>query len=123
MDMNKRVNVYFNLHKRVWSVRQSGIVIEHADQVFLKDVRLLVGKKGREKVVREQRKNVHAYASGYVCEPQDLPNVPERISAITYNPYKNKTFVFKDNGKPCLNTEYVEMRLENGRPILEGIWK
>ena len=121
--MEKRVNVYFNLHKRVWSVRQSGVVIEHTKQIFLRDVKYRVGKKGREKVLREGRKNVHAYASGYVCEAQELPNVPERISAITYNPYKNETFVFKDNGKACLDSEYAEMRIENKKPIVDGVWK
>ena len=28
VDPKKRVQVYFNLHKRVWSVRQSGLVVE-----------------------------------------------------------------------------------------------
>tara|TARA_R100000008_G_C3523459_1_gene135281 strand:- start:214 stop:579 length:366 start_codon:yes stop_codon:yes gene_type:complete len=121
--MEKRVNVYFNLHKRVWSVRQSGIVIEHTKQIFLRDVKYRVSEKGRERVLRESRKNVHAYASGYICEGQDLPNVPERITSVTYNPYKHKTFVFKDNGKPCLSSDYAEMRIENGKPILDGVWK
>ncbi len=122
IDPKKRVQVYFNLHKRVWSVRQSGLVVEHTKCVILRDVRFLVGKAGRAKVLREKRKNVHAYASGYVCRPEDLPIIPERINAVTYNPYKHETFVYAENGRPCLTADFVDMKLENKKPVVEGIW-
>ena len=122
IDPKKRVQVYFNLPKRVWSVRQSGLVVEHTKAIVLRDVRFLVGKAGREKVLKEQRKNVHAYASGYVCKPEDLPTIPERINAVTYNPYKHETFVYVENGAACLTADYAELQLENKRPVVEGIW-
>tara|TARA_R110000824_G_scaffold6161_5_gene28323 strand:- start:5237 stop:5611 length:375 start_codon:yes stop_codon:yes gene_type:complete len=123
IDQSKRVQVYFNLHKRVWSVRQSGLVVDHADCIVLRDVRFLVGKAGRENVRKQKKKNVHAYASGYVCQLEDLPIIPERINAVTYNPYKHETFVYVDNGKPCLTANFVEMQVVNKKPIVEGIWK
>ena len=49
IDPNKRVYVYFNLHKKVWSVRQSGKVVEHTKDIMLKDCRFLVSKAGQEK--------------------------------------------------------------------------
>jgi len=64
IDEKKRVFVYFNLHKKVWSVRQSGKVVGHTEHIMLKDCRFLVGKKGRERVIREGKKNVHAGVSG-----------------------------------------------------------
>ena len=123
IDQSKRVQVYFNLHKRVWSVRQSGLVVEHTNSIVLRDVRFLVGKAGRENVRKQKKKNVHAYASGYVCQLEDLPIIPERINAVTYNPYKHETFVYVDNGKPCLTANFVEMQVVNKKPIVEGIWK
>ena len=52
IDRTRRVYVYFNLHKKVWSVRQDGKVVEHTKHIKLKDARFLVGKAGREKVRR-----------------------------------------------------------------------
>ena len=57
MNRSKRVYVYFNLHKKVWSVRQNGKVVEHTKSIMLKDCKYLVGKAGREKVLREKKKN------------------------------------------------------------------
>ena len=50
--------------------------------------------KGREKVLREKRKNVHAFVKGYL---QDAENVDTDRPAtqVTYNPYKYETFVDK----------------------------
>ena len=58
IDKSKRVYVYFNLHKKCWSVRQSGRIVNHTDNVMLKDCRYLVGQAGRKKVLEEKRKNV-----------------------------------------------------------------
>lgn len=64
-----KVFVYFNLHKKVWSVkalegRNKGRVIAHADKVLLRDVTFKVSEAGRQRVIREGRKNVHAGAVG-----------------------------------------------------------
>ena len=56
IDTNRRVYVYFNLHKKVWSVRQDGRIVEHTKYIMLKDARFLVGQAGRKKVLREKRK-------------------------------------------------------------------
>lgn len=122
IDPKKRVQVYFNLHKRVWSVRQSGLVVEHTNDIVLRSVRFLVGKTGRENVRKQKKKNVHAYASGYICQIGDLPIIPERINVVTYNPYKHETFVYVDNGKPCLTADFVDMKVINKKPVVEGIW-
>ena len=121
--MQKRVNVYFNLHKKIWSVRQSGKVVGHIDKIFLKYVKWRLSPDGNAKVRREKRKNVHAYASGYICDIKDTPNIPNTISRITYNPYKHETFVYVDNGKPCLQSDYAELVVVNGIPNVEVISK
>lgn len=60
-----RVFVYFNLHRKVWSVKAldgaaKGRVVAHASHVALCDAVCRVSEAGRQRVIREQRKNVHA---------------------------------------------------------------
>lgn len=92
-----KVFVYFNLHKKVWSIKalegpDRGRVIQHADSVTLYDARPRVSQAGRRRVIREQRKNVHAGIVGQLMESQW--KTPERACKITYNPYKYETFVY-----------------------------
>ena len=122
VNRDKRVYVYFNLHKKCWSVRQSGKIVDHTNQVLLRDCRYLVGQAGRKKVLKEKRKNVHAGVSGYLVD--HVPTVPEGSSELTYNPYKYETFVSKDDPcKPVEHSDYAFLECGNGWRILEAIWK
>jgi hypothetical protein len=62
----KKVFVYYNLHKHTWSIRdcKTRRVIGHSDHVLLFEVKPKVSQAGRERVLREQRKNVHAGLEG-----------------------------------------------------------
>lgn len=62
----RKVRCYWNLHRKCWSVQDAATrkVIGHATQVLLRDVTFTVSAAGRERVLREQRKNVHAFACG-----------------------------------------------------------
>jgi hypothetical protein len=104
-----RAFVYRNLNKPgvVWSVRntKTGRVAKHAERVLLEDVDLAVGPGGRARVLREKRKNVHAGARGQVASTK--ARKPRGCVPITYNPYKNKTFVRRDNGKPVKHADKV----------------
>tara|TARA_Y100000310_G_scaffold330034_1_gene400959 strand:- start:76 stop:459 length:384 start_codon:yes stop_codon:yes gene_type:complete len=120
IDKKKRVYVYFNLHKKCWSVRQDGKIVEHSHCVILKDCRYLVGQAGREKVLREKRKNVHAGVSGYYVER--VPGIPDKAKEITYNPYKYKTFVDKKTGRAVKVSDYAVLTCGNGWRDVEGIW-
>ena len=118
----KRVYVYFNLHKKCWSVRQSGKIIEHTYRVMLKDCRYLVGRAGREKVLKEKKKNVHAGVSGYLVD--HVPNVPERSDEVTYNPYKYETFVSKaDPSDAIKSSDYAFLSCGGWGRTVEAIWK
>ena len=97
IDKTKRVYVYWNLHKKCWSIRQSGKIVEHSHDVCLKDCRFLVGEAGRQRVLREKRKNVHAGISGYVVSRLRMAEAMRwddgLMNYVSYNPYKFKTFV------------------------------
>ena len=68
IDLNRRVYVYFNLHKKIWSVLQAGKVVGHTKSIMLKDCKYLVSQAGRKRVLQEKKKNVHAGVSGYVVD-------------------------------------------------------
>jgi len=57
-----RVFVYRNIHKNCLSVRnvKTGLVMAHVDSITLKNVKFKVSAKGRERVLKEKAKNVHA---------------------------------------------------------------
>ena len=57
-----------------------------------------VDVKGREKVLREKRKNVHAYIRGRLHNIDNINKDGKEVE-VTYNPYKYETFVDKDTEK------------------------
>lgn len=108
-----KVMVYYNLHKKTFSIQHKGLVITHADYVKLKDVEFRVRKTGKEKVRTEKSKNVHAFVVGKLEDFCKFPcdNLPKESEGniITYDPYKHDSFVYKDNGEPIQNATEVEM--------------
>lgn len=102
--MNSLVQVYRNLHNGRWSIRSaaSGLVLAHADKVVLCNATFKVREAGRQKVIQEKRKNVHAFCQGFVAEwvgdeyrNRHLYNRQYRINSdlygvntqVSYNPY------------------------------------
>jgi hypothetical protein len=61
-----RVKVYYNLNLDCLSVidAETGLLYCHAHRVELHDAKFRVQKAGRQRVLREKRKNVHAYIVG-----------------------------------------------------------
>ncbi len=60
-----KVFVYWNLHRGMWSVKalegpDKGRVIARVDTVLLRDVTGKVSQAGRQRVLKERKKNVHA---------------------------------------------------------------
>ena len=87
------VEVYRNLHKNVWSVRdkRTGRVIDHQERVVIRNARFVVQPAGRAKVLREQRKNVHAFVRGTYAGTHWRPCGPFWAlftGKVSYNPYK-----------------------------------
>lgn len=90
-----RVFVYRNLHKKLWSVRamegpNKGRVILHATTISLANCTFKVSEAGRQRVIREKRKNVHAGVQGTLIESAPPSDCSRKI---TYDPYRYATFV------------------------------
>ena len=90
--MSKPVKVYWNLHRKCFSVQQDGLVKAHLNRVYLHNVKFKVSEAGRQRVIKEQRKNVHAFAIGVIGPPSFELWGKDSVS-VSYNPYKYSTFV------------------------------
>jgi len=110
--LNKNIEVYYNLHKKCLSVRKRGLVIDHVRSILLKNAEFVVQPAGRKRVLTEKRKNVHAYIRGERVAVASFDSKSERV---TYNPYKNKSFVSVETGKPVYKRDIVSI---DGKAIL-----
>lgn len=119
-----KVFVYFNLHKKTFSIRamegdHKGRVIAHQDQIVLRDATFKVSDTGRNRVLQEKRKNVHAGIIGHYHGEQwtSYDDIP--FSRVTYNPYKHKSFVFSYDEHPIHNAEIVKLYVGlNQKPVI-----
>lgn len=125
IDTKRKVFVYKNLHKNCWSIKQDGLVKAHTeknDVVRLYSCDFRVNRKGREKVLREQRKNVHAGVRGYLEHPDPSFSVWDDIgwwemTPVTYNPYRHKSFVDKRTETPRWFASFVQLHPQEVRAI------
>lgn len=129
-----RVFVYFNLHKKVWSIKalegaNRGRVIAHREIVILEDAKPRVSEAGRQRVIKEKRKNVHAGVVGYWDEERSADhNKAYDAYNVTYNPYKYRSFVYcNDTEKYWKGSDWVAMNsnVEPSKRVIvfdEGEW-
>ena len=100
-----RVFVYWNLHRDLWSVRalegpQKGLVIHRAHRVLLYNATPKVSEAGRQRVIREGRKNVHAGIVGTLESLGPQEGLQDTGEAVSYNPYKGPEFYYKATERP-----------------------
>jgi hypothetical protein len=112
VDGSKPVKVYRNLTKKCLSVKQGGIVKCHAKNVVLKDATFVVNDKGRDRVRRENVKNVHAYVKGVLCNPRELDDLLPMWEEVYYNPYMFDAFVEKYRHAPVKSAMYVDLEAD-----------
>lgn len=117
---SKLVDVYWNLHKCKYSLRDvyTGKVFDHRRSLVLKDAQFQVQKGGRQRVLREGKKNVHAFVRGEYYSSTPLQMVLDAdqhyYREVTYDPYIHETFVFlrtegEDDQEPIDTLPWVIM--------------
>ena len=117
-----KVAVYYNLHKHTFSLQSRnkedyGKVIGHTEHVILKNANYVVRQGGRDKVLQEKKKNVHAFVVGEVVEGVESPCPIEK--AVTYNPYKAQSFYEVETQQPIASSQYAILRKGvKGKPII-----
>lgn len=104
----QKVKVYRNLHKSgvVYSIKdaKTGLVLGHTPSIVLRNPGFEVSESGRQRVIREKKKNVHSYVTGEYAGPFS-PEERRAVlddkykEAISYNPYKGASYYSKATGK------------------------
>lgn len=94
-------------------------VVAHTSGITLRDVTCKISKSGQLRARREGQRNVHAFIAGTWAEEGTIPE-GENVMAITYNPFKNDTFVFRWNGAPALSGNYAILGF-SGAYLSEGV--
>ena len=127
-----RVEAYRNLHTGTYSVRDieySHKVIGHPESVIIINADLVSQPAGRNKVRETGVKNVHAFVRGrLVYDQAEVDLLPMLIAAnrnrvlqdetivektpITYNPYKNDSFVNAITGEPIHTAQVVVLNTD-----------
>lgn len=111
-----KVDVYRNLKTGGFSVRSRervnyGRVISNQDLVVIKNARFIVQPAGKKKVLREKKRNVHAfirgdYAVGFLTQSQ----LDKFKIEVTYNPFNMDDFYIKSNGQQIYKAPLVLCR-------------
>jgi hypothetical protein len=124
--MPQRVEVYRNLHKNCYSVRalsgeNKGRVVNHVQAIILKDATFVVQPAGRDRVLREQRKNVHAFVRGTITDQPVVHGL-----SVRYDPYLNDAFIVtrptrsKYYDEIIRKADRVEMSFEEGHSRIKA---
>lgn len=126
-----KYRVYKNLHNGKWSIQDktTNLVIGHAECVVMLQAKGVVSQAGRQRVIAEGKKNVHAFIEGVIdavkgftpFKGRELVEQTEDTTALqyssirelTYNPYKYDTFVYKDNQEKFTHTSKCVALLAN----------
>lgn len=104
-DNPLRCRVYRNLRKECWSIQvkvdKVWKVVAHATWANVEDAGFVVSQAGRHRVLRDRRKNVHAWVcgmlTGWGAEPANsvyVDNQAQKRGAcqVSYNPYASPSF-------------------------------
>jgi hypothetical protein len=126
-----KVFVYFNLHRKCFSIKalegkNKGRVVAHRDDVLLFDATFKVSEAGRQRVLRERKKNVPAGVVGIWDETgTDLISI-DRVTTIgtpiTYNPYKYDTFVHLYGLHPIKTGRLVALTVSENKRSHINVW-
>lgn len=95
--IGERVNVHFNLHNKLWSVKYKGKVIDTSGIKYLaiEPIRFHVNEKARLKVIKKECRSVHAWVVGTLISV-DILLKHEKVG-ISYNPYYAGFFYYRES--------------------------
>lgn len=122
---NIEVDVYFNVTRKVFSIRQDGIVIAHRSNLFLTHSKFIVRESGQKRVRETGHKNVHAFVRG-MWDQKDYRTFKDLLlwRKVSYNPKRDNFFMVQNKFDPSKYEEVkrdftyaVALETENGKPI------
>ena len=112
------LRIYRNLHKNGFSIQKyvknkKGYRVKAVHPILLlSSVSTKVYETGRQKVLREKSKNVHAFIlcdNARLLGGEILPSDIDGLKEVYYNPYKYKCFVYSDTKENVVDVDWVLM--------------
>ena len=88
----------------------------HTQKIALLDVSFAVQQAGRQKVLEEKQKNVHAFVRGNYAG-KDFNDFYDCNTLATYNPYKFNSFVEKDGETPVYTASKAFLTTKPGMAV------
>lgn len=97
LEEGSRVLIAYHLYKQCFSVRlrKTHKVVGYMNTIILTDSIFNVHASGRIRVLKEKRKNFHAYVEGNLSNISNLPPRSKMREAY-YNPYMVENFVDRE---------------------------
>ena len=111
--IGETVEIYRNLHKKCFSIRKNGKVVDYLyddQELHLVDAKFRVQPAGRERVRRENKKNVHAYVKGTVAPLGGLQRktlFTMCFQTASYEPYTMESFETFPDETPIFEAPHV----------------
>lgn len=115
--MSHRFSIYWNTHRRCFSIKPGapgfepsprGRVFYNTGPFLVEEPLFVVSEAGRQWVLRNRKKTVHAVIRGEPKVPKHF-FIPPGARRVRYNPYKNETFVF-DDGTPVYSANRAYLK-------------
>jgi hypothetical protein len=110
--IGQKARIYRNLNNGRMSIQikmgKSWKVVGHVVDAVLEDVHFRVSEAGRQRVIRDGCKNVHAWGEGIL-----LGEIDEEIIApinLAYNPYRNETFLERGTDHIIESCQFLVVR-------------
>lgn len=95
--------------------KSTKLVIGYTSNITLTNVTFHVGETARRRVLKEKRKNVHAFIEGDIETKRRFSPSGQRI---TYNPYLYTVFFqVNNNDRPAYTAERVTVRGKSIRAV------
>ncbi|MED3976073.1 hypothetical protein P4639_22005 [Priestia megaterium] len=118
VKLSQRVSTFWNLHQDVFSMqativdgeKRRTLVVAHCNEIILQNVSFVVRKAGRERVLKERQKNIHAFVKGeFMGESTGIIDVSGMREAY-YNPFKQDCFTDKETGEKLIGAELAILK-------------
>ena len=102
-----KVEVYFNLHKKLFSVRSvaTGRVMFHTYEVCIDNPKFVVRKAGRDKVLRERKKNVHAFVRGDIRHYSEILSPRLDLTSRELQPIQGWSLREQSHRRACIHSK------------------
>lgn len=123
VDFGRAVSVYRNLTLNCWSIKQGGVVVAHADSLYMTTEKFKVNLASRDRGLTEGKKYVHAFLVGYLHAKQTTLVKDQEGLSIGYNPVYAGHFYLNRGGYKLqiLSNRKINLKLhltERGKVLL-----